>query len=260
MFRRGSLAIVMILALAACGREVDGIMAPPPGKVVGQQLGIPDHYKGAHDQVFVDAIVAMGKAQAAAPRGAFVWRVFSRGSSGKKPATALAAGGGEWEGTAVFRAAYKPTATYRLAQLEGTTGLGQVGRKVLLQPGGARVRYPGIWSLTTFARPLNHIDLADFRGHPLADLTPAATVARLSGSATGRLVGETRVDAEPLDLFEIARTPTMDGLVSREVVGLAKNGRRLRLHAMYAGDQKVFEGLVLSAKDEPGMSEAAFAI
>ncbi len=48
--------------------------------------------------------------------------------------------------------------------------------------------------------------------------------------------------------------------MSREVVGLTKNGRRLRLHAMYAGDQKVFEGLVVSAKDDPGLTDAAFSI
>ena len=85
-------------------------------------------------------------------------------------------------------------------------------------------------------------------------------MARLVGAATARAVGETRVDGEPLDLYEIARTPTFDALVSREVVGLAKNGRRLRLHAMYAGEQKVFEALVMSVRDDSALPDKAFTI
>jgi len=73
-------------------------------------------------------------------------------------------------------------------------------------------------------------------------------------------MGESRVDGEPLALYEVPRTPAFDPLVTREVLGLSKGTGRLRYHALLVGNRKVFEASVLSLRDDPGMPEAFFKL
>ena len=236
--------IAFILAVAGCGADPGRLL--DPSDPVREQLAYPAEGLGAPDQDALDRLMAMERAHRAVAGASYSARVYARGSlGGAKPKEAPWAGGAEWEDLTVWEVAYARPDVHRLKAVEGTLK-GRVGLRVLLEPGHATVRYPGLRGLIAHERDLQHEDLIDQRGHALAELTLQATVGRLAGSATARLVGETRLDGVPLDLVEIPRTPAFDREVAREVVGIARQGAVLRLHAMYdAAGRKVYEQQVL---------------
>lgn len=247
MFRATALAAAAAAAallLAACGADPSDFQLPDAG--VREQLPYPAEGHGAPDQAAIDRLIALERAHRDLAGATYTARVYARGAfGGAKPKDAPWAGGGEWEGRTVWEVAFTRPDVYRMRAIDSTLE-DQVGLRVTLEPGRATVRYPGLRG--AFARELDprHADLLNFRGHALGELTPGATIARLAGSATARLVGETRLDGAVLDLVEIPRTPAFDREVAREVLGIARTTAVLRLHAMLdASGRKVYEQQIM---------------
>ena len=251
--------LAAMLLLGGCGADPAGLFEPDPG--VRESMDLPEQLRGAPDQDALDRLMGMARAHKALAGAAFTARTYARGTfGGKKPKDAPWATGAEWEGRTVWEVAYAPPATYRLKAVDSTVK-DRVGFRALLTPTGATVRYPGLPGLIARKRDLQHADLLDFRGHALAHLTPAATIARLAGGATARLTGESRVDGQVVDLVEIPRTPAFDPEVAREVLGIERGTHVLRLHAMFdAEGRKVYEQQILGFKAQAGAAIGKLAL
>lgn len=255
-----ALALLAVALLSGgCGAVPADLMGPEPG--IKEAIDYPSEGFGQPDQDALDRLMAMARAQQATAGASYTARVYSRGTfGGEKPKDAPWAGGAEWEGRTVWEVDYTGPGSYRMKAVDSTVKQ-RVGFRVLLEPGGATVRYPGLRGLIAHKRDLQHADLLDFRGHALAKLTPQATVARLAGAATGRMVGETRLDGAVLDLIEIPRTPSFDPAIAREVLGVARDGAGLRLHAMYdAEGRKVYEHQILGFRARTGAAVVKLAL
>ncbi len=250
---RPTVFLLAALLLGGCGADPSDLF--DPGGAVREPLQYPSEGHGAPDQDAIDRLIAMERAQRAIAGASYTARVYSRGTfGGAKPKDAPWAGGAEWEGRTVWEAEFAKPDAYRMKAIDSTTR-DRVGLRVLLEGKGATLRYPGLRGLVALKRDLQHEDLLDFRGHALAKLTPQATIARLAGSGTARLVGQTRLDGAVLDLIEIPRTPAFDPEVAREVVGIERGSAHLRLHAMYDADgRKVYEQQILGLKPQAGQA------
>lgn len=246
--------LAALLLLAGCGVDPSDVFDFEPDGA-RPRLDLPTERKVGPDQDALDRLMAMERAQRSLAGATWTARIYSRGTfGGAKPKDAPWAGGAEWEGRTVWEVAYAKPGTHKLTAVESTVR-DQVGLRVLLEPKGATVRYPGIRGLIARKVDAQHEDLLDFRGHALAHLTPQATITRLAGSATATVAGETRLDGAVLDLVEIPRTPAFDREVAREVLGVERATGHLRLHAMYDADgRKVYEQQLLGYKPQAGSS------
>lgn len=249
---RPTALLATALLLAGCGVDPSDVFDFEPDGV-RQPLDLPTERKVGPDQDALDRLMAMERAQRALMGAAWTARVYSRGTfGGAKPKDAPWAGGAEWEGRTVWEVAYARPETYKLTAVESTVRE-RVGLRVLLEPRGATVRYPGLKGLIARKLDAQHEDLLDFRGHALAHLTPQATITRLAGSATAQVAGQTRLDGAVLDLVEVPRTPAFDREVAREVLGIDRATGHLRLHAMYDADgRKVYEQQLLGLQAQAG--------
>lgn len=247
------------LLLGACGANPSDLF--DPGDAVREPLQYPAEGHGQPDQDALDRLMAMERAQRTLAGASFTARIYSRGTfGGAKPKDVPWAGGAEWEGRTVWEVDFAKPDVYRMKAVDSTTR-DRVGLRVLLESKAATVRYPGLRGLVAVKRDLQHEDLLDFRGHALAKLTPQVTIARLAGSGTARLVGETRLDGAVLDLVEIPRTPVLDPEVAREVVGIERGSAHLRLHAMYdAEGRKVYEQQIMGFKPLAGQAVVKLAL
>ena len=248
------------LLLAGCGVDPSDVFDFEPDGA-RPQLDLPTDREVGPDQDALDRLMAMERAGRALAGATWTARIYSRGTfGGAKPKDAPWATGAEWEGRAVWEVAYAKPGTHRFKALESTVR-DQVGLRVLLEPKGATVRYPGLRGLIARKLDAQHEDLLDFRGHALGLLTPQATIARLAGSATAKVLGQTRLDGAMLDLVEIPRTPAFDREVAREVLGIEPASGHLRLHAMYdAEGRKVYEQQLLGYKALAGSAVVKLAI
>lgn len=245
------IGMIGLLLVVGCGREEGLPRAPIGDSGNGQSVGLPNGEHRYLDQKGIDLLIAMGRAQRALTGATYEARLFSRGAAGKKPAAVPWAGQGEWEGRVTCRVAYVAPGRY-LMEWVGATDPALIGLKALLGPAGAGVRLPGLLAGAIVRhRPLDHPDLSTYRGHPLAWLTPAATVARLAGAASARYVGETRLDGQLLDLVEIPQSPPFDPLIAREVVGLERGTQRLRSHGMYTSEGLAYQFQAINLHANP---------
>lgn len=237
------------LLLAGCGAEplplapdVDYEPSPPvslpPWPHGPQQPGVGAPGADAKAQAL---LAEMARATSQLRSASYTGLLYCRGSVGNKPA-ALKMDKGEWEVYSTYKTQFKAPGTYRV-DVTKCTNPKSVGMAIYIVKDKAQVRLPGVLGLMKMSFNLQDKEMLNFRGHRLDHGSIDGLAKRLAQppAPEARWAGEATIEGRLVDIVEIAKAPSFDKTVVKEVVGIDRQNKMPILHAMFTAQRKVYE-------------------